>query len=335
MVAPKKAGPGIEINIMDYNLGKLLEKNVRKVEDCFSFSDSSTVTWINIDGITKGVDLDKIGKFFNLHPLVMEDILTGQRPKMENYDEYIFIVLKMLHYNERKRDIESEQVSMVVGKDFVISFQEDKMGDVFDSVRARIRNANSRIRKMKSDYLAYALIDAIVDNYFVILEKVGENIETIEDTLVKEPTPENLQLIHDLKNEMINLRKSVWPLRELISGLQRLESSRIKASTKIYLRDLYDHTVQIIDTMETYRDMLSGMHDTYLSSISNRMNEIMKILTIFTTIFIPLTFVAGIYGMNFHYMPELDWEMGYPVVWVVMVLIAGTMLLFFKRKKWI
>ncbi len=322
-----------KITLMDYGKDHFSEKEVKDVKECATFRKKSTVTWIKVDGVHDMKELEKIGECFDLHPLVLEDILTDQRPKMEDFEDYIFTVLNMLYYCEKEREIKSEQINIVLGKTFVLSFQK-KEGDVFDSLRERIRKDKGRVRKMGSDYLAYSLIDSIVDNYFTILEKIGEKIEDIEETLIGEPTPENLQLIHDLKSEMINLRKSVWPLREMINGLQRLESSRIKKSTKVYLRDLYDHTIQIIDTTETYRDMLSGMHDTYLSSISNRMNEVMKVLTIFATIFIPLTFVAGVYGMNFRYMPELEWRMGYPLVWGVMISIAGMMLFYFKRKKW-
>jgi len=239
----------------------------------------------------------------------------------------------MLYYDEEKHDITAEQVSIILGSNFVISFQEQE-GDVFKFIRERIRNGKGRIRKVGSDYLAYALVDAIVDNYFIILEKLGEKIEEMEEELVTNPTPETLQTIHHLKREMIFLRKSVWPLREVISALERGEPTLIHESTGIYLRDLYDHTIQVIDSIETFRDMVSGMLDIYLSSISNRMNEVMKVLTIIATIFIPLTFIAGIYGMNFQYMPELGWHWGYPAVWFVICAIFIVMLVYFKRKRW-
>lgn len=240
----------------------------------------------------------------------------------------------MFQYDENETQTKTEQISLIIGSNYLISFQEDE-GDVFDLIRERIRTDRGRIRKMGSDYLAYSLIDAIVDNYFTVLEKIGESIEDIEDELIKNPTPEILQKIHTLKRELIFLRKSVWPLRELISRLERWESQLIDKSIDIYLRDVYDHTIQVIDALETFRDMLSGMLDIYLTSASNRMNEVMKVLTIIATIFIPLTLVAGIYGMNFKYMPELDSPWGYPMVYVVMLIISLVMLIYFRRKKWL
>jgi magnesium transporter len=240
----------------------------------------------------------------------------------------------MLYYDDITNEINSEQVSIIFGQNFVISFQE-KEGDVFNPIREMIRTGKGRIRKMGADYLAYSLIDAIVDSYFIILEKLGENIEDIEDTMIANPTPETLQAIHRLKRKMILLRKSVWPLREVVSAIERSDSSLIQKPTRIYLKDVYDHTIQVIDTVETFRDVLSGMLDVYLSSISNKMNEIMKVLTIIATIFIPLTFIAGVYGMNFEYMPELKWQWGYPVIWFVMLIIGISMLAYFRKKKWL
>ena len=325
----------VRITVIDYDEQSFQEKEASSIEECFQFKTTPTVTWINIDGIHRIDIIEKLGKHFELHPLILEDILnTGQRPKFEDFDKYIFIVLKMLSYDDEKQTVQAEQVSLVLGLNFVISFQES-IGDVFEEVRDRLRNAKGRIRKMASDYLAYALIDAVVDNYFVILERLGESIETMEEELVAEPTEKTLQQIHLLKRTMIFLRKSVWPLRELISGLQKSESSLIKESTDVYLRDVYDHTIQIIDTIESLRDTVSGMLDVYLSSISNRMNAVMKVLTIIATIFIPLTFIAGVYGMNFKYMPELEWRWAYPVIWLIIVVIAVCMLIYFRRKKWL
>ncbi|MGA1796130.1 MAG: magnesium/cobalt transporter CorA, partial [bacterium] len=264
-----------------------------------------------------------------------EDILnTNQRPKFEDFEHFIYVVLKMLSYDTEKQEIIAEQVSIVIGQNFVLSFQE-REGDVFNPVRERIRNAKGRIRKMGADYLAYALLDAVVDNYFLILEALGEEVEELEEALVVNPTPQVLQAIHHLKRETIFLRKAVWPLREVIDSLGRRESPLIGKGTTLFLRDVYDHTIQIIDTAETFRDLIAGMLDIYLSSISNRMNNVMKVLTIIATIFIPLTFIAGIYGMNFKYMPELDWRWSYPLVWVVMVLVAVYMVMYFKDKGWL
>ena len=265
----------------------------------------------------------------------MEDILnTDQRPKVEDYKDYLYIVLKMLH-NVKGTEIVTEQISLILHPNFVISFQEGIEGDVFSPVRERLRGAKGRIRGMGADYLAYTLIDAIVDNYFAILEGIGERIEDLEEELVSHPKKETLHRIHELKREMIFLRKAVWPLREVISTLQRGDSPLIKNTTAIYLRDVYDHTIQVIDAIETSRDMLSGMLDIYLSSISNRMNEIMKFLTIIGTIFIPLTFIVGIYGMNFAFMPELKWRYGYFAVMAFMFAIGIIMLFYFKKKKWL
>ena len=240
----------------------------------------------------------------------------------------------MLYIDNKTHEIHSEQVSLILGKNFVISFQES-IGDVFDAIRERIRKGKGHIRKMGSGYLAYSLIDAIVDNYFIILEGIGEKVENIEHDVVSNPKPEILQQIYNLKREMIYLRKSVWPMREVINSLEREESKLIKDSTYIYLRDLYDHTVQTIDTIETFRDMLSGMLAIYMSSVSNKMNEIMKVLTIFAAIFIPLTFIAGIYGMNFQYMPELSIPWAYPAIWVIIILVSVSLLAYFKHKKWL
>ena len=294
-----------------------------------------TVTWVNVDGIHLLAETAAMGDCLELHPLVLEDVAnTNQRPKAEDYGDYLYVVLKMLAYDDEANQTTSEQISLVLGPDYVVSFQE-RPGDVFGAIRERIRSAKGRIRKMGADYLAYCLLDALVDNYFVVLEKIGDRIEFFEDQLVTEPTAGTLHEIHNLKREMIFLRKSVWPLREVIGALQRGESKLIQDSTGIYLRDVYDHTIQVIDTAETFRDMLSGMLDIYLSSVSNRMNEVMKVLTVIATIFIPLTFLAGVYGMNFKHMPELQWVWAYPALWLVMLAIALVMLLYFHRRKWL
>ncbi len=325
----------VRITIIDYDEESFEQKQADNIEECFQFKTKPTVTWINIDGLHNIELIEKIGKHYELHHLILEDILnTGQRPKFEDLENYIFIVLRMLSYDEKIQSISSEQVSMILGQNFVLSFQEN-VGDVFEQIRERIRNAKGRIRKMGCDYLLYSLLDAIVDSYFSILERLGERIESLEEQLMRAPSNKTLERIHRLKRELISLRKSVWPLRELISGLERSESELIKETTGVYLRDLYDHTIQVIDTVEGYRDMASGMLDIYLSSISNKMNAVMKVLTIIATIFIPLTFIAGIYGMNFDYMPELRWKFGYAAILLVMVSIGIMMLILFKRKKWL
>jgi magnesium transporter len=324
-----------KITIIDYDGDTFQEKEAKSIEECCALKETPTVSWINVDGVHDSRLISDLGSRFGVHPLILEDIMTtAQRPKMEDMGDYIYIVVRMLDLVNKEKEVRSEQVSLILGSNFVISFQESE-GDVFDAVRDRIRSGKGRIRKQGPDYLAYTLIDAIVDNYFLVLEKLGENVEEIEEALVSNPDRETLHEIHTLKREMIYLRKSVWPLREVISGLERTESELIKDSTGIFLRDVYDHTIQVIDTVETYRDMLSGMLDIYLSSLSNRMNEVMKVLTIIATIFIPLTFIAGIYGMNFKFMPELEWRWGYFLVLAVMLAIGVLMVILFKRRRWL
>jgi magnesium transporter len=325
----------VKLSVISYDEVNFQEKEVENVEEALSFRKKSSVMWLNIDGVHQPEIIEHVGKNFSLHPLVAEDIAsTGQRPKMEDFEDYIFVVLKMFRFDEKENETKTEQISLVFGRDFVVSFQE-REGDVFDPIRERLRNNKGKIRKMGADYLAYALIDAVVDNYFMILEKLGETIEEIEERVVITPTSETLQIIHGLKREMIFLRKSVWPLREVINRLERSESKLIKKSTFVYLRDVYDHTIQVMDAVETFRDMLSGMLDIYLSSVSNRMNEVMKVLTVIATIFIPLTFIAGIYGMNFKFMPELGQSWGYPAVLILMLTITVVMLIYFRRRKWL
>jgi magnesium transporter len=328
------SGPPVRITVIDYDATHFEEKIVEKISECFPFRDTETVTWINVDGLKNPKIIEDLGKCFTIHPLIIEDIFnTGQRPKMEDQDQYIYLNLKMLSYLDDTKEIKIEHISMVIGHNFLISFQED-IGDIFDPVREKIRK-EGRIRKLGPDYLAYALIDATVDNYFAVLEKLEEQVEDLEEELVANPTPDSLQKISRLKKDMIFLRKSVWPLREMINTLEQSESVLILESTRIYLRDVHNHTIQVIDTLETFRDMVSGMIDIYLSGLSYKMNEIMKVLTLIATIFIPLTFVVGLYGMNFKNMPEIDWEYGYYSVLVVMAVMVGGMLTYYRKKKWI
>jgi magnesium transporter len=292
--------------------------------------------WLNIEGLHDTAAIGRIGETFGIHTLTLEDILnTMHRPKADVFDNYLFIVLKMLEWDEPAQELQSEQVSMVMGRGFVLSFQEGRQGDCFDPVRNRLKEPTGRLRRLGSDYLAYALMDVIVDHYFVILERLGEQMEELEDRLVQTPTTDTLQIIHRLKRDVLTIRRAVWPLREMAMAMERHESPLIHAETAIFYRDLYDHVVQIIDTVETYREMVSGMLDVYLSSISNRMNGVMKVLTTIATLFMPLSFIAGFYGMNFQHMPELDKPWAYPAVIGVMLLVAGGMLMFFKRKEWL
>ena len=325
----------IRISVIDYNESDLEEKELDSIEDCFVYKEKSSVTWINIDGLHEVDIIGKLGKKFNIHPLVLEDIVhTDQRPKIEDFESFVFIISKMLFYNKDQNQILTEQFSLILGPNYVITFQE-MVGDVFDPIRERLRKKTGRFRTMGADYLAYALIDAVVDNYFIVLEKIGEKIESLEEDLAEEPDNYTLQNIHNLKRELIFLRKSVWPLRDVISSLMRDELSMIKENTAVFIRDVYDHTIQVIEMIETFRDVTSGLLDLYMSSISNRMNEIMKVLTIIATIFIPITFIAGIYGMNFEFMPELKWHLGYLFAWGIIIVITLLMILYFRKKKWL
>ena len=325
----------VRMRVFEYNADTCHERELENSEECHPFRGTTSVTWLNIDGLHEPEIIEKIGYHFNLHPLVQEDILhTNQRPKMEDHEEYILIVVRMLYYDQETDAVKSEQVSIILGAHCVISFQELE-GDVFDPLRERIRQGKGKIRKLGADYLAYALIDMVVDHYFVLLEKLGERIAVLEDELTFNPRQHTIQAIHSLKQEIVFLRKSLWPMREVINSLSRSESPLISHELSLYTRDLYDHTIQVIDAVETYQDLLSGMLELYLSSMSNKMNEVMKVLTIFASIFIPLTFLAGIYGMNFEFMPELKWRWSYPVLLCCMCAAGVGMLAFFKRKKWL
>jgi len=324
-----------KIRVIDFNKTDLLDKDIEQIDECFPFKTKPTVTWINIYGLHDVDIINRLGNHFEIHPLVLEDILdTRQRPKFEDMESYVFIVMKMLAFDDSENRINIEQVSLILGPNFVISFQE-REGDVLEPVRERIRSLEGRIRKRGADYLTYALLDAVIDNYFVVLEKLNNQIEDLEDELITNPGKEALHTIYTLKRELIFLRKSVWPLREIISAMERGESSLIDESTRIFLKDVYDHTIQVIDTIESLRDMVSGMMDTYLSSINNRMNEVMKVLTVIATIFIPLTFIVGVYGMNFKYMPELAWRWGYFVVLIFMITVGLVMFIYFRSRKWL
>ncbi|MBN1792752.1 magnesium/cobalt transporter CorA [Candidatus Woesearchaeota archaeon] len=321
--------------IMDYDKKTIIEKKLTKIEEAFPFKESKRVTWLDITGLHESNVIGRIGEVFELHPLIQEDIVsTGKRPSFADFNSYLFIVLKMLNFDSRTGEIASEHVSLIVGKDYIISFQESDSA-AFDSVRERIRDAKWTVRKSGSDYLAYVLIDAIIDNYFKVLEKLGDKMGDLEEELDDNPTQDTLTSINDLKRELIFLRKSIWPLRELINKMQKSESRIIKKQTKVYLSDLYDHVIQAMDTVESFRDLAGSMLDVYMSSVSNRLNEIMKVLTILSTIFIPLTFVSGIYGMNFEFMPEIHWKYGYLFVWGVFIAMALVMIYYFKKKEWI
>lgn len=325
----------IQVDLFDYDRDTLVEKKDASIKDCLKFLETSKITWINICGIVDVQTIEFIGRRFGLHPLLLEDIMsTGQRSKLDNYKDTIYLVVKQLKYNELLEETEDEQVSIVLGKNFIISFLESQ-DNVFAPICDRLRPANSRIRQRGADYLCYALIDCLVDNYFLLLEKIDGKLESLEEELVKSPTSATLQEIQRAKREITLLRKSVWPMREVISNFRRIESPLIEDTTKLYLHDVYDHTIQAIDTIEGFRDITSGMLDIYLSNISQRMNEIMKVLTIVATIFVPLTFVASLYGMNFDNIPELHQKYGYYAVLGLMLCIALIMVAYFRKKGWI
>ena len=329
------AGESPRLSLISYDAERFSERVSCSLDECLASSEENGIRWINVDGLSDPALLETLMGRFGIHPLVMEDVTAlEQRPKLEDYGTYLFAVLNMLSIEEKTGRLLSEQVSIVLGDRFVLSVQEE-IGDLFGPVRERLRTGKGKLRKMGSDALAYSLLDAVVDGYFTIMETLGDQVEALEEELVANPTPKTLHALHAQKRELIFLRHSIWPLRELIGSLERGESPLLSEQLAPYLRDLYDHTIQVLETVESLRDTLSGLLDIYLSSISNRMNEIMKVLTVISTLFIPLTFIVGLYGMNFRFMPELGWHWGYPAVWGVMLTVAGFMLRYFHRKGWI
>lgn len=332
----EKKAESVKLNIMTYNETSFEEKEVMTPKEGLRFKDKSGVVWINVDSVHQTEVIKELGNAFGLHPLIQEDILnTDQRPKIEDFEDYVYIVLKMLSPKNQTQSIQVEQVSLILTSDTVISFQEGIRGDVFDPVRQNIRNNKGPIRKMKADYLAYSLLDTVIDNYFIILENFEEKTEQLEKELVVNPSSQVLQTIHALKKELIILRKSVWPLREVLNTLSQERSSLISQSTRMYLRDIYDHAIQIIEVIEIFRELLSEMLEIYLSSINNKISSVMKVFTVIATIFIPLTFIASIYGMNFQHMPELAWKWGYPMTLGIMVFVGILMVNYFKKRDWL
>ncbi|WP_179334608.1 magnesium/cobalt transporter CorA [Winogradskyella costae] len=331
----KKIDKQLQIESFDYTKETLNESNLTNIGDAKSYKDTDSVTWINIDGLNSLSEIENIGKQYELHPLVLEDIVnTTQRPKIDEYDDYLFIVLKMLYY-DKDENVVIEQVSLVLGKNYVLSFQESE-GDVFDTVRERIRHGNGRIRSLKSDYLLYALIDAVVDHYFSIIETLGNKIEDLENDLFEGNAKDNINIeVQQLKREILKVRRAIFPLREIINRIEKGEHPLIYKRTITYYRDIYDHLIQVSENIDIYREMIWSLMDMYMSTISNRMNEVMKVLTIMSSIFIPLTFLAGIYGMNFEYIPELKYHNGYFILLGVMFVMFILMLVYFKRKKWL
>jgi magnesium transporter len=325
----------IRLRMIDYDQAQLKEHELKNILEAAEFKQTKTVTWINVDGLHDLSIMKEIGATFDLHPLLVEDILnTGQRPKLEVFDNCIFIVLKMIRYEIEKQMITNEQLSLVLGDTFLLTFLEQP-GDVFEPVRERIRNHKGRIRGSGTDYLAYALMDTVVDSYIFIIEKMGDQIEDIEEEVLEKADPEVMEKINTFKGEMNFFRKSIRPVREAIIQLSKLDSELIREQTVPFLKDLQDLITHAAEAIDTYRDMLSDQFNLYNSVISNRLNDIMKVLTVFAAIFIPLTFITGIYGTNFDYLPELHFKYSYLVFWLVMIAIAIVMLLFFKKKKWL
>ncbi|MEJ2673049.1 MAG: magnesium/cobalt transporter CorA [Deltaproteobacteria bacterium] len=333
-VAEKEHAPPC-ITVIRYTDTGCVEHDFDGFTECLPLDQEPGVTWINITGVSQVKTLEKLGECFQIHPLVLEDILdVEQRPKIEDYDTYLHIALKTIGPFREDQEVEVNQVNIILGPGYVISFHEGG-GDVFRPVRERLLAGKGRIRKLGADYLAYALIDLVVDNYFVALESFSDKVEFLEDEVVIRPTPETLLEVHRFKNDMVMLRKSLWPLREVIARLERRESPLISENLTMYFKDVYDHSIIAIESVETYRDILSGMLDIYLSSMSNRLNEVMKVLTIIATIFMPLTFITGFFGMNFKHMAELEWQYGQSFTVLAMVVIAAAMLWYFRKKQWI
>lgn len=324
----------VKIELVVYNREKIIEKELNSIEECLPFKDSlNTKLWINIVGLDKTEVIEKVGSYFNIHPLTLEDILnTEQRPKMEEYDSYIYIVFKMLFLGKEENEIMIDQISIIFGYNFVLSFQEREV-NLFNPLRERLKDSTYRLRKFGVDYLAYSIIDAAVDNYFLIIEHFGGEMEELEDELILRPNTNTIKTIQEYKKKIIILRKSIWPLRETINNLQKVESEIITDNTRLYLRDVYDHTFRVIDSIEDFIDLLASMTDLYLSSINNERSEVIRVLTIITTIFIVLTFIAGIYAMNLNNIPEHKW--GYPAIIMFMTFIGFFMLTYFKQRRWI
>ena len=322
------------IHVIRYDDSHFEEKQTKFIEECYRDSGKLN-TWIHVSCFEDIKLVEQINDFLGIHPVIQEDIFDpNQRPKIEELGDYIYLAVRNLQYDDEKVEVSSDQISIIFGSNFVVSY-DPKNSDAFDNIRAQISNSNNITRKMGADFLVWSIIDHLCDNYFSIMEKLGDRIEDLEDEMISNPTRQSLISLNNLKKQMIVLRRSVWPLREVVIKLERLGSDIIHEPTKVYLRDLYSETIQVIDTIEAHKEVVSGLLEIYLSTMSNRMNEVMKVLTVIATIFIPLSFVAGIYGMNLKGMPELEWDWGYPIVLSFMALVALGMLIYFRKKHWI
>ncbi len=327
----KKAVDAVDISVITYDANECKEFKNISIEKAMILDSKPTYTWINVIGLDDVKVIEDIGNKFAIHPLTLEDILnTDQRPKIDFYDDYIFFILDILYYDLSNNSLDIDQLSVILKNDLLITFEE-KSNSLLNPLRERIKFINSPIRKQSIDYLMYSVLDTVVDSYFSLLEKIGDQIEYVEDLLIKEPNRSNLQAAVNLRNQVRIARKTLWPVREVVASLDRNGSSLVRQTTHIYLRDVYDHVVQIMDNIGNYMDIMAEMMDLYLSGVGNRTNQSMKLLTFVATIFIPLTFVTGIYGMNFEKMPGLEWEWGFPITMVVMGLIAVIMIFFFKK----
>ncbi|MGB7444261.1 MAG: magnesium/cobalt transporter CorA [Coleofasciculaceae cyanobacterium] len=323
------------IVLIDYTEDRATRKANLTPESCTRHLHTESVSWVDVQGLGSEDILLRVGKVFCLHPMVLEDLVNvPQRPKVEDHEEQLVIIARMVMPKPTEDGFWIEQVSFVLGKSYLLTFQEEPQRDCFEPVRDRIRTNKGTVRKSGADYLAYALLDALIDGFFPVLEDYGERIENLEDEVILNPTPQTLEKIYQVRRELLALRRSLWPQRGAINSLIRGGSHLISADVQIYLRDCYDHTIQVLDMVETYRELASGLMDVYLSSVSNKMNEVMKVLTVISTIFIPLTFIAGVYGMNFRYIPELEWQWGYFACWIVMIVIAASLGFFFWRRGW-
>jgi magnesium transporter len=329
---PEKVQPKVILELISYNADNYTKETNRPIDDLFQMIKPDQVNWLNVDCLHESSLIENIQNHFNLHSLLIDDILNDQRPKAEEYDDYLFFTLKMLH-SINGSDIEYEQISFVLGSNYLISFQE-KEGDLFDGFRERIRLNQGKVRKKKADYLLYRLIDIIVDSYYTILDNLGEQIEETEEDVHRNPSTRTFHKIQSIKKELIYLRKAVYPLRDAVSRVIKNEYGFVDEENIRFFSDIYDHVIHLIDSLETYKDLSTSLMDIHINTMNTRMNEVMRLLTVISTIFIPLTFIVGVYGMNFDVMPELRWKWGYYAVWAVMIVIVGAMLRFFKYKKW-
>ncbi|MBL0741227.1 magnesium/cobalt transporter CorA [Chryseolinea lacunae] len=328
----KPAMPGVILELITYNREKYNKFESSDPDELITRLQPDQVNWVNLDGLNNSDIIEKLQAHFCLHPLLVDDVLADQRPKAEEYDDYLFVTLKML-YRIEGTSIDYEQVSFVLGSNYLLTFQE-KEGDLFEGFRERIRQDLGKVRKKHADYLLYRLIDIIVDNYYAVLDRIGDIIDDIEETVYENPTNETFYKIQALKKELIYLRKALYPLRDALSKLVKGESDFVREENLRYFSDVYDHVSHIIDSMDTFKDLTSSLMDIHINAMNTKMNEVMKVLTVISTIFMPLTFIVGVYGMNFKFMPELDWQYGYFLVWGIMGAIFVTMMIYFKKKKW-